>query len=134
MKRYKGSQTVEMAIIFPVILLTVALIIFWGFYIHDATKLQAAAYSRALSLSYKEEMPEGQGQNVITIMYKNKTEKIDKKSNVKGNTKVQYIASKNKQLKMFGDMFGNGSIIQTTEAENRFRIEYMYVLKLICGG
>ncbi|MCR5837236.1 MAG: pilus assembly protein [Lachnospiraceae bacterium] len=130
MERYKGSQTVEMAIIFPTIFLTVAVIVLWGLYIHDATKMQAGAYSRAVSLSYNEDRAKGETQNVITFLYKNKTEKIEKK----GNTKVQYIGSLKKHLMMFGGMVENGSIIQTAEAESRFKIEYLYIGRLICGG
>ena len=48
-RSYKGSQTIEMAVILPIVLLTIVGIIYLCFYVHDATKMKAAAYSTGSS-------------------------------------------------------------------------------------
>ena len=47
-KNFKGSYTIEAALIMPMILSVLVLLIYWAFYLHDRAILSSAAYTAAL--------------------------------------------------------------------------------------
>jgi len=58
MRWLKGSATIEMAYIMPIIFLIFAAIIYTVFYFHDKNIMQGAAYETAVILSQKERLQE----------------------------------------------------------------------------
>lgn len=74
MKGLKGSMTVEMAFLMPIILFLILSCILTVFYFHDKNVLAAAAYETTVVGSTKMREPEGVDEGELTELFAQRTE------------------------------------------------------------
>lgn len=74
MKELKGSMTVEMSLLMPIILFLILSCILTVFYFHDKNILMAAAYETTVVGSTKMREPEGVSEGELVSLFTDRTE------------------------------------------------------------
>ncbi|MBE5957530.1 MAG: hypothetical protein E7254_01535 [Lachnospiraceae bacterium] len=121
----KGSQTVEMALVSPIVFITVILVVYMTFYVHDITKIEAGAYSAAISMAYEgEELSQTKANNPVVFIYKKLKWKSDK------NT-VEIKGEKNISFAIVDNLLGINSVRECVRSESSLNINYLYAFKTL---
>lgn len=74
LKELKGSMTVEMSLLMPIILFLILSCILTVFYFHDKNILMAAAYETTVVGSTKMREPEGVSEGELVSLFTDRTE------------------------------------------------------------
>ena len=118
-----------MAIVFPTVLLAVICVLYIIFFVHDMSKMRAAAYSTAITMDFeKKDISKIQESQLITFLYKSKSASVDRENSV--SAKIKGVA--NIPFISVDRLFSSQKKVTCTAMVNTgMETDYLYVLKVV---
>lgn len=132
--RQKAQITLEMSIVFPLIMMVIASLIFVTLYLHDVAVLDSYTYSGMVEAWCKDKEVQKEIErktNKASLFLLNPTVSINEGID---NYSVKVLASGNSQIKWMSKFLKNFTYKKEMKVVKRISIEKMYVYKSIVEG
>lgn len=131
-KKLSGQITIETSIVFPIVMMIVASLIFISFYIHDVTTIKSFMYSAGIQNIEKdfdefERQIKAKTQKIPIFIIKPQITCKEKNSHYEIIVNGNY----NNQIKWLKNIMASNKIIQTIKVEKNMSGEIMYGLRAV---
>lgn len=127
----KGSQTIEAAIVMPIILITIISVMYFVFYLHDRVVIEMSAYDSAIESVFENKSiystAKQKIENLNTLAIRPTS--IWTEENQKRN--VKYIGKYVAPMAAAESFISNEIISESAYAYSKMKIRNMYVIKTI---